>query len=91
MQKTEKWHCFCDTAYYHYWAVQHKEQRDFYQAIHVNTKEEAEYLVEQLNKLERYEAALSGIDTASEVYWPQDALFRKIAREALKPEGDPHA
>jgi hypothetical protein len=58
MQNTEKWHCFCDESYYHLWVVQNKERRDFCQAIHVNTQEEANYLVAQLNKLDRYEAAI---------------------------------
>ena len=44
-----EWECFCDHAYYERWAVKPFECGDFHQTIHVNTKEEAEFLVERLN------------------------------------------
>lgn len=51
MSFKQPWKYFCDESYFHKWAVQHEEHRSFNQAIHVNTKEEAEFLVDQLNKL----------------------------------------
>lgn len=48
-----KWSCFCDESYFHKWAIQHKDRKAFTQAIHVNTKEEAEFLVERLNLSEQ--------------------------------------
>ena len=44
-----KWECFCDAVYYKLWAVKPVDCGDFHQTIHVNTKEEAEFLVERLN------------------------------------------
>ena len=44
-----KWECFCDAVYYKLWAVKPVDCGDFNQTIHVNTKEEAEFLVESLN------------------------------------------
>jgi len=52
------WHCFLDRSYFDTWAVQHKDRRSFYEAIHVNTREEAEFLVEQLNRVVELEEAL---------------------------------
>jgi hypothetical protein len=45
------WRCFCDTAYYDYWAVQNKNYRSFHQAIHVRTQAEAQFLVDMLNSI----------------------------------------
>lgn len=51
--ETEKhWRCFCDVAYFHKWAIQHKDRRNLHETVHVATKGEAEYLVERLNRLE---------------------------------------
>lgn len=44
-----KWEYFCDPSYYHKWAV--RNSRRFDSAIHVGTKEEAEFLANELNKL----------------------------------------
>lgn len=47
----ELWECFRDEGYYHKWAVRDKNgDMAFMSAIHVNTKEEAEFLVERLNQ-----------------------------------------
>lgn len=47
----EKWECFCDEGYYHMWAVcDANGSKAFTDAIHVRTKEEAEFLVERLNR-----------------------------------------
>lgn len=45
-----KWECFIDRSYYGLMAVRRSDQRGFHQAIHVTTKGEAEFLVEQLNR-----------------------------------------
>jgi hypothetical protein len=73
------WECFCDPAYYDKWAVRNKIERSFYQAIHVNTKEEAEFLVTRLNQLELYGGLLEWIheeaDSDNPAFkLPEDAL-----------------
>jgi hypothetical protein len=47
------WECFCDECYYGMWAVRHTERKGFDQCIHVQTKEEAEFLVNNLNDLDK--------------------------------------
>ena len=49
----DKWECFRDSAYYDMWAVRNKDNKGFYHAIHVGTRDEAEFLVESLNELDR--------------------------------------
>lgn len=48
----DKWECFSDAAYYDRWAVRNTKYKSFNSAIHVGTKEEAEFLVTQLSKLD---------------------------------------
>lgn len=45
----KNWECFRDINYYNQWAVRNKENKSFHAAIHVGTKEEAEFLVDALN------------------------------------------
>jgi hypothetical protein len=47
------WKYFLDHAYYGQWAVRHTENRGFHEAIHVRTEEEARFLVDSLNELDR--------------------------------------
>ncbi len=53
-----QWECFSDASYYDKWAVRNKTDRAFHSAIHVSTKEEAEFLTLKLNKLDLYREAL---------------------------------
>lgn len=48
-----EWETFCDECYYHMWRVRRKNERNFDDGFHVNNREEANALVELLNKLER--------------------------------------
>lgn len=45
----KQWECFSDSAYFNNWAVRNKTDRKFHSAIHVATKEEAEFLIGKLN------------------------------------------
>ena len=49
---SDKWECYSDPSYFDKWAVRHTSKRAFTAAIHVGTPEEAEFLTEQLNKLD---------------------------------------
>ena len=57
-QQAKPWRCFCDIGYYDKWAIQHEDRKGFVEAIHVNTKAEAEYLAEQLNRLDELEESV---------------------------------
>jgi hypothetical protein len=46
------WECFCDDCYYGMYAVRHTSDKSFSSAIHVMTKEEAEFICEKLNELQ---------------------------------------
>ena len=60
MEDLKRWEYFCDSSYYDKWAVRDKADRSFHSAIHVGTKEEAEFLANSLNELltlqDRYNA-----------------------------------
>lgn len=47
------WEFFRDASYYDMVAVRKTTERAFNQAIHVSTESEAEYLISELNKLEK--------------------------------------
>ena len=55
------WEFFCDTSYYDKWAVRNADDKSFNSAIHVGTKEEADFLVESLNGLAELQAKLGKI------------------------------
>jgi hypothetical protein len=46
------WYCFYDQYHKGMWAVMHKERHGTDNCIHVQTKEEAEFLVNSLNELD---------------------------------------
>lgn len=48
----DKWECFSDPSYFDKWAVRNTRDKSFNSAIHVNTMEEAKFLVGQLNKVD---------------------------------------
>lgn len=63
----EEWECFCDEAYYHQWAVRNKNgDCSFTSAIHVRTKDEAEFLVSRLNAQGRTRCAPEGAESNNE-------------------------
>lgn len=51
-----RWECFYDENYFQLWAVRNSSELAFTDAIHVRTKEEAEFLIRQLNKLRELES-----------------------------------
>jgi hypothetical protein len=83
------WECFCDTAYYDKWAVRNTVDKSFKAAIHVETKEEAEFLVEKLRNFDALVEALeeikSGMPKSDDDYYDGWAYeYRLIAEAALK-------
>lgn len=54
----KNWEYFRDAAYYDKWAVRNKLDKAFTSAIHVETFEEAEFLVDELNGKESLTAQL---------------------------------
>ena len=58
MTDKSKWECFSDAAYFDKWAVRNTSDMSFSSVIHVNTKEEAEFLVEKLNSYKELVGAL---------------------------------
>ena len=47
------WECFCDDSYYHMWAVRKIGSKAFDEVIHVQTEQEAAFIVSQFNELDR--------------------------------------
>jgi hypothetical protein len=47
-----QWEYYCDTSYYHMWAVRDVRKRGFDDAIHVKTMEEAKFICDKFNELE---------------------------------------
>lgn len=96
-EKELKWECFCDEAYYGTWAVRNIDDKSFNSAIHVNTKEEAEFLVNELNskdklqsRIEELEGALFDIYTYAICAGDKDMIkenvvkIKEIAKQATK-------
>lgn len=50
-QTTLTWETFCDESYYHLWCVRRKTEREFGQAYHVVDQQEANHLLELLNRV----------------------------------------
>ena len=48
-----EWETFCDASYYYMWRVRRNNERHFDDGFHLYNREEAQALVELLNKLER--------------------------------------
>ena len=72
-----EWETFCDECYYHLWRVRRKTERGFNDGFHVQNREDAEALVELLNRLERER------DEAR-----KEAEYYKERYEQLKDERD---
>jgi uncharacterized coiled-coil DUF342 family protein len=49
-QKTDEWETYCDECYYHMWRVRRKNERGFDDGFHLQNGNEANQLVELLNK-----------------------------------------
>jgi hypothetical protein len=56
------WEWFLDESYYDKYAVRHTSNKSFYAAIHVNTREESEFLVKELNDLQALRAKVANLE-----------------------------
>lgn len=81
---TDKWECFCDAAYFDMWAVKEKGNMCFNDVVHVNTKEEAEYIVDTFNKVQRYREVLEAIVSEADGTDPNPQALANMAFFALK-------
>lgn len=73
------WESFCDEAYFDMWAIRNTSDKSFNSAIHVNTKEEAEFLVDKLNQNDALVEALGNM-----VYYAK-LIVNPKAQGTIKP------
>ena len=88
MSDNEKvWETFCDIAYFDLWRVRRKSERGFHDGFHLQNSEEANGLVEILNKLEKDRTeALEALREISAADWKTSGELRGMARLALYGE-----
>lgn len=65
----DMWEYFFEEFYYGLWAVRNKQHRGFNEAIHVRTKEEAEFLVEALNERDKLRSMCVAAANEIEKHW----------------------
>mgnify|MGYP001581956061 CR=1 FL=1 len=86
MEDLKRWEYFCDSSYYDKWAVRDKADRSFHSAIHVGTKEEAEFLANSLNELLTLQDRYNEMEKVLEEYAPMALLKLKLEKQNLNVE-----
>lgn len=74
------WEYFSDASYYDKWAVRNKTDRKFHSAIHVATKEEAEFLVGKLNG---HQSLIDALEEAKNYLVVQTGVHKNIVLEKI--------
>jgi hypothetical protein len=77
-----EWETFCDISYYHLWRVRRKNERGFNDGYHLQNGEEAQALVELLNRLERErDEVTKDLEFRRELYKVQEQYLETARRE----------
>jgi len=77
-----EWETFCDISYYHLWRVRRKNERGFNDGYHLQNGEEAQALVELLNRLERECVEVTkDLEFRRELYKVQEQYLETARRE----------